>query len=74
MAYLAKRLNQQKLAEKYESLVMVDDCPPTGSWAPRGEGTPAQFGVIVDILTGKRFGQALGGAIWRFISQGPASR
>ena len=51
------------LAERYDALVMVDDCHATGFVGPTGRGTPERFGVMdrVDILTGT-LGKALGGA------------
>lgn len=55
------------LAEKYEALVMVDDCHSTGFMGPKGEGTPAHHGVKVDIVTGT-LGKALGGAIGGYIA------
>ena len=52
------------LAEKYDALVMVDDCHATGFIGPKGRGTGAHFGVQdkVDVITGT-LGKALGGAI-----------
>ncbi len=52
-----------ELAEKYESLVMVDDSHAVGFLGPHGRGTHEYRGVMgrVDILTGT-FGKALGGA------------
>ncbi|SFN54997.1 2-amino-3-ketobutyrate coenzyme A ligase [Roseovarius lutimaris] len=51
------------LAERYDAMVMVDDCHATGFVGPTGRGTPEMFGVMerVDILTGT-LGKALGGA------------
>ena len=56
-----------KLANTYGALVMVDDCHSTGFMGPNGEGTPAHFGVDVDIMTGT-LGKALGGAIGGYIA------
>lgn len=56
-----------KLANTYGALVMVDDCHATGFMGPNGEGTPAHFGVDVDIMTGT-LGKALGGAIGGYIA------
>jgi len=51
------------LAEKYESLVMVDDSHATGFIGKNGRGTSEHFNVIgrVDLIT-TTFGKALGGA------------
>ena len=51
------------LAERYDAMVMVDDCHATGFVGQTGRGTPERFGVMdrVDILTGT-LGKALGGA------------
>lgn len=51
------------LAEKYEALVMIDDCHATGFVGKTGRGTHEYRGVMerVDIVTGT-FGKALGGA------------
>ncbi|MGI9484272.1 MAG: glycine C-acetyltransferase [Hyphomicrobiales bacterium] len=65
--YLAKLPEITALAEKYDALVMVDDCHATGFMGPKGEGTPAHFGVDVDILTGT-LGKALGGAVGGYIA------
>ena len=52
-----------ELAEKYDSLVMVDDSHAVGVMGEKGSGTPEFYGVSekVDILTGT-LGKALGGA------------
>lgn len=67
--YLANLPGVTALAEKYDALVMVDDCHSTGFMGPKGQGTAAHFGVNdqVDILTGT-LGKALGGAIGGYIA------
>jgi glycine C-acetyltransferase len=65
--YLANLPEITKLAEAYGALVMVDDCHSTGFMGPKGAGTPAHFGVDVDILTGT-LGKALGGAIGGYVA------
>lgn len=57
------------LADRYDALVMVDDCHATGLLGPRGRGTAALHGVEgrIDILTGT-FGKALGGAMGGFVA------
>ncbi|MEL7012932.1 MAG: aminotransferase class I/II-fold pyridoxal phosphate-dependent enzyme, partial [Pseudomonadota bacterium] len=51
------------LAERYDAMVMVDDCHATGFVGATGRGTHEHCGVMgrVDILTGT-LGKALGGA------------
>jgi len=51
------------LADKYDALVMVDDCHATGFTGKKGRGTHEYHNVLdrVDILTGT-LGKALGGA------------
>ncbi|WP_421133083.1 glycine C-acetyltransferase [Alteromonas sp. A079] len=51
------------LAEKYDALVMVDDCHATGFLGDNGRGSHEYCGVLdrVDIITGT-LGKALGGA------------
>ncbi len=51
------------LADKYDALVMVDDCHATGFTGKTGRGSAEHCGAYgrVDIITGT-FGKALGGA------------
>lgn len=51
------------LADKYDALVMVDDCHATGFLGENGKGSHEYCGVMgrVDIITGT-LGKALGGA------------
>jgi glycine C-acetyltransferase len=55
------------LADRYEALVMVDDCHATGFMGRTGRGSTEHCGVMgrVDILTGT-LGKALGGALGGF--------
>jgi glycine C-acetyltransferase len=57
------------LADKYDSLVMIDDAHSTGFMGKRGRGTPEYRGVLgkIDIITGT-LGKALGGASGGFTS------
>jgi glycine C-acetyltransferase len=65
--YLAKLKDIRALADKYDALIMVDDCHATGFIGPKGAGTPAHAGVKVDILTGT-LGKAMGGAIGGYVA------
>jgi glycine C-acetyltransferase len=57
------------LAEKYQALVMIDDCHSTGFLGKEGRGTAEYWNLIgkVDIITGT-LGKALGGASGGFTS------
>ncbi len=57
-----------QLAQKYNALIMVDDCHATGFVGENGKGTPEYFGLEgkIDILTGT-LGKALGGASGGFV-------
>ncbi|TBW27027.1 glycine C-acetyltransferase [Gramella sp. KN1008] len=52
------------LAEKYDALVMIDECHATGFIGEQGIGTLEEKGVLdrIDIITGT-LGKALGGAM-----------
>ncbi|NNE57922.1 MAG: glycine C-acetyltransferase [Hellea sp.] len=65
--YIAKLDAICDLADKYEALVMVDDCHATGFIGPGGRGSAAFRNVEgrIDILTGT-LGKALGGAMGGF--------
>jgi glycine C-acetyltransferase len=57
------------LAEKYLSLVMIDECHSAGFLGPTGRGTPEYHGVMdrIDIITGT-LGKALGGGSGGYIT------
>jgi len=61
---LAKMDEICALAEKYDALVMTDECHSAGFIGKTGRGVPEHFGVQgkVDIITGT-LGKALGGAM-----------
>ena len=64
--YIAQLDKICDLAEKYNELVMVDDCHATGFIGKNGRGTHEHCGVIerVDIIT-STLGKALGGShLW----------
>ena len=56
-----------ELAEKYDALVMVDDCHASGFFGATGRGSPEHHGVLdkVDIIT-STLGKALGGGMGGF--------
>lgn len=57
------------LADKYQAIVMVDDCHAVGFMGENGRGTPEFCDVLgrIDILTGT-LGKALGGASGGYVS------
>jgi len=57
------------LAQRYQALVMIDDCHATGFLGKNGKGTPEYCDVLgrVDIIT-STLGKALGGASGGFTS------
>jgi len=65
--YVAKLDEITALAEKYDALVMVDDCHATGFFGPTGRGSADYHGVLdkVDIFT-STLGKALGGGMGGF--------
>ena len=67
--YIAKLPEICDLADKYDALVMIDDCHSTGFMGKKGRGTHEHCGVMgrVDIITGT-LGKALGGASGGFTS------
>lgn len=67
--YIAKLDQICDLAEKYDAIVMVDDCHATGFVGKTGRGTHEHCNVMgrVDIITGT-LGKALGGAMGGFTS------
>ncbi len=67
--YVAKLDQICDLADKYDALVMVDDCHATGFIGKTGRGTHEYNNVMgrVDIITGT-LGKALGGAMGGFTS------
>ncbi len=58
-----------EVADRYEALVMVDDCHASGFIGPQGRGTPALHGMAdrVDIVT-STMGKALGGGMGGFVA------
>lgn len=65
--YLAQLDKICDLADKYDAMVMVDDCHAHGFIGKTGRGTPEYCNVLgrVDIITGT-LGKALGGAMGGF--------
>ena len=60
--YIAKLDEITALAERYQALVMIDDCHATGFLGRTGRGSPEHCGVMgrIDIIT-STLGKALGG-------------
>ena len=57
----------RRLADKYDALLMVDDCHSTGILGAEGKGTAAHYGLQADILT-STLGKSLGGAAGGFVA------
>jgi glycine C-acetyltransferase len=67
--YIAKLDEIVALAEKYDALVMIDECHSMGFLGKTGRGTHEYHGVMgkIDIITGT-LGKAMGGAMGGFTS------
>jgi glycine C-acetyltransferase len=65
--YFARLAEIRALADRFDALIMVDDCHATGFIGPQGRGTPHRAGVKVDILTGT-LGKALSGSAGGYIA------
>lgn len=65
--YIANIPELRRLADKYDALLMVDDCHSTGILGAEGKGTAAHYGLQVDILT-STLGKSLGGAAGGFVA------
>ena len=67
--YIAQLDKIVALAEKYNAMVMVDECHASGFIGKTGRGTHEHCGVMgkIDIITGT-LGKALGGAVGGFTS------
>lgn len=67
--YIAKLDEICDLADRYDAMVMIDDCHSTGVIGKTGRGTPEYRDVTgrIDMITGT-FGKALGGASGGFTS------
>jgi glycine C-acetyltransferase len=67
--YVAKLKEICALADRYDAMVLVDDCHATGHLGEKGRGTPALTGAgdRVDIVTGT-FGKTLGGGMGGFVA------
>src|SRR5438067_633192 len=67
--YLAPLPQICELAERYDALVMVDDCHAVGFVGENGRGTHEHHGVMgrIDAITGT-LGKALGGASGGYVS------
>lgn len=65
--YFAKLKEIRALADRFEALLMIDDCHATGFIGPKGRGTAARAGIRADIVT-STLGKALGGSAGGFIA------
>ncbi|MGB1286909.1 MAG: glycine C-acetyltransferase [Aggregatilineales bacterium] len=65
--YIANIPELRRLADKYDALLLVDDCHSTGILGAEGKGTAAHYGLQADIITGT-LGKSLGGAAGGFVT------
>ena len=65
--YFADLAAIRALADRFDALVMVDDCHASGFIGPQGRGTAARAGIRADIVT-STLGKALGGSAGGFIA------
>src|SRR5208337_3535128 len=71
--HVAKLKEISALADRYDALILVDDCHATGHLGERGRGTPSLTGAgdRIDIVTGT-FGKTLGGGMGGFVAAAQA--
>jgi len=65
--YIANIPQLRQLADRFDALLLVDDCHATGVLGPQGKGTAAHFGLRADIIT-STLGKSLGGAAGGFVA------
>ncbi len=65
--YIANIPELRRLADKYDALLLVDDCHSTGVLGSQGRGTAAHYGLKADIITGT-LGKSMGGAAGGFVA------
>ena len=65
--YIANIPRLRELADRFDALLLVDDCHASGVLGPQGKGTAAHFGLRADIISGT-LGKSLGGAAGGFVA------